>query len=61
SLAESTLIGAYPVAFARAARRKRLLADTRWQAFLPKIRDLIEVAENKIMKPANFYPRSEAH
>ncbi|NKF34571.1 NIPSNAP family protein, partial [Pseudomonas sp. BGM005] len=26
----------------------------------PKIRDLIEVAENKIMKPASFSPRSEA-
>jgi hypothetical protein len=37
------------------------LADPRWQAFLPKIRDLIEVAENKIMKPASFSPRSEAH
>ncbi|MGO6711132.1 NIPSNAP family protein [Rhizobium leguminosarum] len=45
----------------REARRQRLLADPRWQVFLPKIRDLIEVAENKIMKPANFSPRSEAH
>ena len=44
----------------REARRQRLLADPRWQAFLPKIRDLIEVAENKIMKPASFSPRSEA-
>src|ERR1044072_5949457 len=45
----------------REARRQRLMADPRWQAFLPKIRDLIEVAENKIMKPASFSPGSEAH
>ncbi|WP_027488602.1 NIPSNAP family protein [Allorhizobium undicola] len=38
----------------REARRARLAADPRWQAFLPRIRDLIELAENKIMKPAPF-------
>jgi hypothetical protein len=36
----------------REERRTRLMADPDWQAFLPRIRDLIEVAENKIMKPA---------
>jgi hypothetical protein len=41
----------------REARRQALMADPQWQAFLPKIRDLIEVAENKIMKPANFSPK----
>ena len=40
----------------REKRRARLMADADWQAFLPKIRDLIEVAENKIMKPAAFSP-----
>ncbi|CUX01449.1 MULTISPECIES: NIPSNAP family protein [Agrobacterium] len=40
----------------REERRARLLADPRWLSFLPKIRDLIEVAENKIMKPAPFSP-----
>lgn len=40
----------------REARRARLAADPDWQAFLPRIRDLIEVAENKIMKPAPFFP-----
>ena len=40
----------------RDRRRTSLLADPLWQAFLPKIRDLIEVAENKIMKPAPFSP-----
>ncbi|SCX15839.1 hypothetical protein DSM25558_2067 [Agrobacterium sp. DSM 25558] len=40
----------------REKRRAALMADPAWQAFLPKIRDLIEVAENKIMKPARFSP-----
>ena len=40
----------------RERRRSALMADPAWQAFLPKIRDLIEVAENKIMKPARFSP-----
>lgn len=43
----------------REARRGRLMADPLWQAFLPKIRDLIEVAENKVMKPAPFF--TEGH
>lgn len=42
----------------REARRMRLMADPQWQAFLPKIRDLIEVAENKIMKATSFSPKS---
>lgn len=40
----------------RQARRERLMADPDWLNFLPKIRDLIEIAENKIMKPAAFSP-----
>jgi hypothetical protein len=39
----------------REERRTRLMADPDWQAFLPRIRDLIEVAENKIMTPAAFW------
>ena len=39
----------------RAARRAGLGADPDWQAFLPRIRDLIEVAETKIMRPAPFW------
>ena len=31
-------------------------ADPEWIAFLPRIRDLIEEAESKIMKPAAFSP-----
>ncbi|MFO1143227.1 MAG: NIPSNAP family protein [Amaricoccus sp.] len=40
----------------REARRTRLNADPEWQAFLPRIRDLIVDAETKIMKPAAFSP-----
>ena len=40
----------------RQARRGRLAADPEWQAFLPKIRDLIVTADNKIMTPAAFSP-----
>lgn len=40
----------------RERRRTALNADPVWKAFLPKIRDLIEVAENKIVRPARFSP-----
>jgi len=40
----------------RQARRARLAQDPEWQAFLPKIRDLIVTAENKIMLPTEFSP-----
>jgi len=40
----------------RQSRRARLAADPEWQAFLPKIRDLIVSAENKIMLPTAFSP-----
>ena len=40
----------------RDRRRAALMDDPDWRAFLPKIRDLIEAAENKIMKAARFSP-----
>lgn len=40
----------------RERRRAALMEDPEWRVFLPKIRDLIEVAENKIMKAARFSP-----
>ncbi|MBB5574924.1 MULTISPECIES: NIPSNAP family protein [Rhizobium] len=49
-------IWAYASLDDREERRQSLASDPQWQAFLPKIRDLIELAENKIMKPANFSP-----
>ncbi|CAM5187608.1 hypothetical protein CDEF62S_04768 [Castellaniella defragrans] len=40
----------------RQARRAALAADPEWQAFLPKIRDLIVIGNNKIMSAADFSP-----
>ncbi|MBB3291080.1 MULTISPECIES: NIPSNAP family protein [Rhizobium] len=55
-LNEIVHIWAYSSLDDREARRRQLAADPEWQAFLPKIRDLIEQAENKIMKPTGFSP-----
>lgn len=49
-------IWAYPSLDERERRRAALMEDPDWQAFLPKIRDLIEVADNKIMRSARFSP-----
>ncbi len=40
----------------RDARRKQLLTDPRWQAFLPKLQALIEEMECKILSPTAFSP-----
>ena len=42
----------------RETRRTVLAADPRWQEFLPKLQALIEVMENKILKPTAFSPLS---
>jgi len=40
----------------RARRRRRLASDDRWQAFLPKLSENIEQAENRILVPTDFSP-----
>ncbi|WP_042264472.1 NIPSNAP family protein [Paraburkholderia heleia] len=40
----------------RRARRERLAADPRWQAFIPRLSELIEQAENRILVPTAFSP-----
>lgn len=40
----------------RQRRRKALADDPAWQSFIPKIKDLIEIADNKIMNGAPFSP-----
>ena len=40
----------------RSARRGRLAADARWQAYLPKVRDFIVEQESRILLPAPFSP-----
>lgn len=38
----------------RTARRKELLGDPGWQAYVPKIRPLVRYQENKLLIPAPF-------
>jgi hypothetical protein len=38
------------------ARRQQLANDSRWQAFLPKLSENIEQAENRILVPTDFSP-----
>ena len=40
----------------RARRRQQLANDSRWQAFLPKLSENIEQAENRILVPTDFSP-----
>jgi hypothetical protein len=55
-LNEIVHVWAYASLDDRDRRRNALAADPRWQAFLPKIQALIEVMENKIMRPTAFSP-----
>jgi hypothetical protein len=55
-LNEIVHVWAYASLDNRDRRRNALAADQRWQTFLPKIQALIEVMENKIMKPTAFSP-----
>ena len=40
----------------RARRRQQLANDSRWQAFLPRLSENIEQAENRILVPTDFSP-----
>lgn len=40
----------------RAERRKKLSEDPRWRVFIPKLSDLIESADNRILVPTDFSP-----
>jgi hypothetical protein len=40
----------------RARRRQQLADDARWQAFLPRLSENIEQAENRILVPTDFSP-----
>lgn len=55
-LNEIVHIWAYADLADRERRRAALAADPRWQAFAPKIQALIDVMDNKILKPAAFSP-----
>jgi len=39
----------------RTRRRAQLVADPRWQAYVPKIQPLVETQENRILNTAPFF------
>ena len=49
-------IWSYESAGDREARRARLQADERWQAFLAKVQPLIHTQQNRILVPTSFSP-----
>jgi hypothetical protein len=40
----------------RMRRRSRMLADPRWQAYLDRVTDLIDVQSTRILVPSRFSP-----
>ncbi len=55
-LSQVTHLWAYADLQDRTRRRQQLAEDPRWQAFLPKLAENIEQAENKILLPTDFSP-----
>lgn len=55
-LSQVTHLWAYPSLDERARRRASLAQDKRWQAFIPRLSELIEQAENRILIPTDFSP-----
>ncbi|MCI3203556.1 MULTISPECIES: NIPSNAP family protein [Pandoraea] len=55
-LSQVTHLWAYPSLDERTRRRAQLAQDKRWQAFIPRLSELIETAENRILVPTDFSP-----
>ncbi|HEV7328940.1 MAG TPA: NIPSNAP family protein [Bosea sp. (in: a-proteobacteria)] len=55
-LSQVTHLWAYADLEDRRTRRQQLADDPRWQAFLPKLVENIEQAENRILLPTDFSP-----
>lgn len=55
-LSQVTHMWAYADLEDRRVRRQQLADDPRWQAFLPKLVENIEQAENRILLPTDFSP-----
>ena len=55
-LSHVTHLWAYANLEDRMRRRQQLGDDPRWQAFLPKLSENIEHAENRILLPTDFSP-----
>ncbi|AVZ17501.1 TPA: NIPSNAP family protein [Pseudomonas aeruginosa] len=58
-LSQITHMWAYASLEDRANRRRQLAEDPRWQAFIPRLAQFIEHAENRILTPADFSPLPE--
>ncbi len=56
ALSQVTHIWAYADLEDRRKRRQQLADDPFWQAFLPKLSENIEQAENRILLPTDFSP-----
>lgn len=55
-LSQVVHIWAYEDLEDRRRRRQQLADDPRWQAFIPKLSENIETAENRILLPTDFSP-----
>jgi hypothetical protein len=55
-LSHVTHLWAYADFEDRVRRRQQLADDPRWQAFLPRLSENIEQAENRILLPTDFSP-----
>ncbi|QEL22250.1 NIPSNAP family protein [Bosea sp. F3-2] len=55
-LSHVTHLWAYADFEDRTRRRQQLADDPHWQAFLPKLSENIEQAENRILLPTDFSP-----
>lgn len=55
-LSQVTHLWAYADFEDRMRRRRQLAEDPRWQAFLPRLSENIEQAENRILLPTDFSP-----
>ena len=40
----------------RQVRRDRMMADPRWSAYLSKVKGLVEVQNNRFLRPTRFSP-----
>jgi hypothetical protein len=56
TLSAVTHLWAYADLEDRRRRRQQLAEDPRWHAFLPRLSETIEQAENRILLPTDFSP-----
>jgi hypothetical protein len=57
TLSQITHMWAYADLEDRTRRRSQLAEDPQWQAFVPRLAEYIEHAENRILVPTDFSPR----